>query len=84
MATFEYMTEWQPTGQNITKVSNVVTHICKEFNSVDEALAHIEKNLSLWNDERIWAYKFGDELNLLHMENNKAEKEQYLKLHDWI
>lgn len=58
-------------------------HICKDFNDVDDAFEHIAKNKSLWDDERIWAYRFGDEVTLLHMENETEEKKNILEMKGW-
>jgi hypothetical protein len=37
----------------------------------------------LWDDERIWAYRFGENVVLLHMENETEEKNQILKMKGW-
>lgn len=83
MAQFEYLLEWQPRNADFWRVSNVTNHICEDFNDVDEAFDHIAKNKSLWDDERIWAYRFGDNVTLLHMENEIEEKKNILKMKGW-
>lgn len=90
MAKFEYLLEWHPRGflskmiqDDSWKVSNVTHHICKDFNDVDEAFEHLAKNNSLWDDERIWAYRFGEEVVLLHMENETEEKKNILEMKGW-
>lgn len=90
MAQFEYLLEWHPRGflnkmvqDDSWNVSNVTHHICKDFNDVDEAFEHIAKNNSLWDDERIWAYRFGETVVLLHTENKTEEKNQILKMKGW-
>lgn len=90
MAQFEYLLEWHPRGflnkmvqDEGWNVSNVTHHICKDFNAVDEAFEHIAQNNSLWDDERIWAYRFGETVVLLHTENKTEEKNQILKMKGW-
>lgn len=83
MAQFEYLLEWQPRNADFWRISNVTHHICKDFNDVDDAFEHIAKNKSLWDDERIWAYRFGEKVVLLHTENKTEEKNQILKMKGW-
>lgn len=83
MAQFEYLIEWQPRNADFWRISNVTHYICKDFNDVDEAFEHIAKNNSLWDDERIWAYRFGEKVVLLHTENKTEEKNQILKMKGW-
>ena len=83
MAQFEYLLEWQPRNADFWRVSNVTRHICEDFNDVDEAFEHIAKNKSLWDDERIWAYRFGDKVTLLYMENETEEKKNILEMKGW-
>ena len=83
MAQFEYLLEWKPRNADFWRVSNVTHHIVKDFNSVDEAFAHIAEHNSLWPDERIWAYRFGEETVLLHMENETEEKNNILEMKNW-
>jgi hypothetical protein len=85
MAQFEYLIEWQPRNADFWRVSNTTHCICKEFNNIDEAFGHIAEHKSLWDDERIWAYRFGEGVGvvLLHMENETEEKKQILKLKGW-
>ena len=83
MAQFEYLLEWNPINSDFWRVSNVTHQYVDEFNDVDEAFDHIAKNKSLWDDERIWAYRFGEEVVLLHMENETEEKKNILKMKGW-
>jgi hypothetical protein len=90
MAQFEYLLEWHPRGflhkmahDESWVVSNVTHHICKDFNDVDEAFNHLGCHNSLWPDERIWAYRFGEEVVLLHMETGTKEKNEILKMKGW-
>ena len=83
MAQFEYLLEWQPRNADFWRVPNVTRHICEDFNDVDEAFEHIAKNKSLWDDERIWAYRFGDKVTLLHVENETEEKKNILEMKGW-
>lgn len=83
MAQFEYLIEWKPSNADFWRISNVTNHICKDFNDVDDAFEHIAKNKSLWDDERIWAYRFGDKVTLLHMENETEEKKNILEMKGW-
>ena len=55
----------------------------QEFNDVDEAFDHIAEHNSVWPDERIWAYRFGDKVTLLHMENETQEKKNILEMKGW-
>jgi hypothetical protein len=90
MAQFEYLLEWHPRDflSKMIKdknwvVSNVTHHICKDFNNIDEAFEHIAEHKSLWDDERIWAYRFGENVVLLNMETGTEEKNEILKLKGW-
>lgn len=87
MAKFEYLLEWNPRKADIKadfwRVSNVTYRICQEFHDVDEAFDHIAEHNSLWPDERIWAYRFGEEVVLLHMENESEEKNNILEMKGW-
>lgn len=90
MAQFEYLLEWHPRGflnkmvhDESWRVSNVTHHICQEFHDIDEAFDHIAEHNSLWSDERIWAYRFGEKVTLLHMENETQEKKNILEMKGW-
>lgn len=83
MAKFEYLLEWNPRNADFWRVSNVSHYICQEFHDIDEAFDHIAENNSIWPDERIWAYRFGDKVTLLHMENETEEKKNILEMKGW-
>lgn len=83
MAQFEYLFEWHPFKADFWRVSSVTQHIRKKFHDVDEAFDHIAKHNSLLPDERIWAYRFGEEVVLLHMENETQEKMNILEMKGW-
>lgn len=83
MAQFEYLLEWNPKNADFWRVSNVTHHLVEEFRDIDEAFAHITEHNALWPDERIWAYRFGDKVTLLHMENETEEKNNILKIKGW-
>lgn len=81
MAQFEYLLEWRPRNADFWRVSNMTHSVCENFNDAYEAFERV--NPTLWNDERVWAYRFGETVFLLHMQNDTEEKKKILELKGW-
>lgn len=81
MAQFEYLIEWRPRNADFWRVSNTTHCVSVDAKTAYEAFDKV--NPTLWNDERIWAYRFDDVVFECHMLNDTVEKKKILELKGW-